>query len=74
MSSAKFQKTAAWLLTEMIVEIQDVEQGKKATKKAINWIIQELDEHFQGFASEDRVSAWKRALLEVDLLMDSQAE
>ena len=74
MPTTKIQKTAAWLLTEMIVELQDVELGRKATKKAINWVIEELEDQFQGFASNDRIEAWKSVLKDVDELTNSQQD
>lgn len=57
--------TTSWIFMEMVVELGDVELARKASIVASKWVLKELDEQFQGFASEDRVQHWKRILNEL---------
>lgn len=63
--SASFPPTTSWLFMEMTIELGDVEQARKASILAAKWVLKELDDHFQGFASSDRVTAWERILQEL---------
>lgn len=63
--SASFPPTTSWLFMDMTIELGDVEQARKASILAAKWVLKELDEHFQGFASLDRVTAWERILKEL---------
>lgn len=57
--------TASWIFMEMIIELGDVELARKASILAAKLVLKELDEHFQDFASTDRVEAWNRILKEL---------
>lgn len=57
-----FPVTTSWLFMEMTLELGDVELARKASILAAKWVLQELDENFQGFASSDRVSRWEMVL------------
>jgi len=57
--------TTAWVFMEMVIELGDVELARKASILSAKWVLKELDENFQGFASEDRVSAWGNILKEL---------
>lgn len=60
-----FPITASWIFMEMIIELGDVELARKASIMTAKLVLQELDEHFQDFASTDRVEAWQRILKEL---------
>lgn len=60
-----FPTTTSWIFMEMILELEDVEMARKASIMAAKLVLKELDEHFQGFASEDRVVRWKSILNEL---------
>jgi len=57
--------TTAWIFMEMTLELGDVELARKASILATRWVLQELNENFQGFASTDRVTAWEKILKEL---------
>ena len=57
--------TTAWIFMDMVIELGDVEMARKASILASKWILNELDENFQGFASEDRVRIWENILKEL---------
>jgi hypothetical protein len=57
--------TTAWIFMDMVIELGDVEVARKASILASKWILNELEENFKGFASEDRVKAWEKILNEL---------
>lgn len=57
--------TTAWIFMDMVIELGDVELARKASILASKWILNELDENFKGFASEDRVRIWENILKEL---------
>lgn len=57
--------TTAWIFMEMVIELRDVELARKASILASKWMLNELQENFQGFASEDRVAIWNNILKEL---------
>jgi len=63
--TATFPPTTSWIFMEMTIELGDVELARKASILGAKWVLKELDEHFQGFASTDRVTAWERILKEL---------
>ena len=60
-----FPKTTSWLFMEMTIELGDVELARNASMLAAKWVLNELDEHFQGFASTERVKTWENVLNEL---------
>ena len=50
---------------DMVIELGDVEVARKASILASKWILNELEENFKGFASEDRVKVWEKILKEL---------
>lgn len=60
-----FPQTTSWLFMQMTIELGDVELARKASILAAKLVLNELDEHFQGFASTDRVERWSRILNEL---------
>lgn len=57
--------TTSLIFTEMVIELGDVDLARKASILASKFVLRELDEHFQGFASEDRVTRWETILSEL---------
>lgn len=57
--------TTSLIFTEMVLELGDVDLAKKASILASKFVLRELDEHFQGFASQDRVTRWETILSEL---------
>lgn len=57
--------TTSLIFTEMVIELGDVDLARKASILASKFVLRELDEHFQGFASEDRVNRWETILSEL---------
>ena len=57
--------TTAWIFMDMVIELGDVEVARKASILASKWILNELEENFKGFASEDRVKVWEKILKEL---------
>ena len=49
--TSTFPLTTSWLFMEMTIELGDVEMARKASTLAAKWVLKELDDHFQGFAS-----------------------
>lgn len=60
-----FPPTTSWLFMGMTIELGDVELARKASILAAKWVLNELEEHFQGFASEDRIKAWEKIVDEL---------
>ncbi len=59
------ETTTAWIFMEMVIELGDVELARRASILASKWVIKELDENFQGFASTDRINKWEKILNEL---------
>lgn len=66
--------TTAWIFMDMVIELGDVEVARKASILASKWILNELQENFKGFASEDRVMAWEKILNELPNFGNKGAE
>lgn len=58
--------TTKEIIDELFDELKDVELSKNAAKIVCKWVLKELDDHFQGFASTDRVVRWENILNELN--------